>query len=110
MNLVVVTLNDGNDWKDHEDLFKYGFNNYKTIKIFKKGNINIYDENFYKDYTLYVKNDFNYTVSKDKEEEITIRYELDKVRNIKNNQKIGKAQIYFGDSKVHTELIYVKER
>ena len=89
MNLVVVTLNDGNDWKDHENLFEYGFNNYKTIKILKKGNINIYDDQYYKDYILYVKNNFNYTVSKNEEEEITIKYKLNKVRNIKNNSKIG---------------------
>ena len=110
MNLVVVTLNDGNDWKDHENLFEYGFNNYKTMKILSKGNINIYDDKYYKDYILYVKNNFSYTVSKKEEEQITIKYILNKVRNIKNNKKIGKAQIYFGDNKIHTESIYIKER
>ena len=29
-NLVAVTLNDGNDFKDHMDLFDYGFDNYKS--------------------------------------------------------------------------------
>ena len=110
MNLVVVTLNDGNDWKDHENLFEYGFNNYKTMKILKRGNINIYDDKYYKDYILYVKNNFSYTVSKKEEEQITIKYILNKVRNIKNNKKIGKVQIYFGDNKIHTESIYIKER
>ena len=110
MNLVVVTLNDGNDWKDHENLFEYGFDNYKTMKILKRGNINIYDDKYYKDYILYVKNNFSYTVSKKEEEQITIKYILNKVRNIKNNKKIGKVQIYFGDNKIHTESIYIKER
>ena len=110
MNLVVVTLNDGNDWKDHENLFEYGFNNYSTMKILKKGTINIYNESFYSDYKLYVKNDFNYTVSNNIEEQLTIKYQLNKVRNIKNNQKIGKVLIYLGDKKVHTENIYIKER
>ena len=29
INLVVVTLNDGDDWNDHIELFDYGFNTYK---------------------------------------------------------------------------------
>ena len=33
INLVVVTLNDGNDWLDHKSLFEYGFNSYKKYKI-----------------------------------------------------------------------------
>ena len=109
-NLVVVTLNDGNDWKDHENLFEYGFNNYKTIKILKKGQINIYNETFYKDYILYVKNDFSITLNDGEMNSIFIKYQLNKVRNIKNNQKVGLALIYLGDSKVHVEKIYIKER
>ena len=109
-NLVVVTLNDGNDWKDHENLFEYGFNNYKTIKILKKGQINIYNETFYKDYILYVKNDFSITLDDGEMNSIFIKYQLNKVRNIKNNQKVGLALIYLGDSKVHVEKIYIKER
>ena len=47
MNLVVVTLNDGNDWQDHQNLFEYGFNNYTNLKILNKGIINIYNEKYY---------------------------------------------------------------
>ena len=109
-NLVVVTLNDGNDWQDHENLFEFGFNSYETINILKKGNINIYDEKFYKNYILYVKNNFSYTVIKEPKEYITIKYNLDKIRNIKNNQKVGIALIYLGEQKIHEENIYIKER
>ena len=43
-SLVVVTLNDGNDWNDHKNLFEYGFNNYTNLKILNKGDITIYDD------------------------------------------------------------------
>ena len=109
-NLVVVTLNDGNDWEDHQNLFEYGFNNFKTIKILSKGQINIYDEKYYEDYILYVKNNFNYTITNNEENSLLIKYQLNKVRNIKNNQKVGEALIYLGDKKVHKENVYVKER
>ena len=34
VNLVAVTLNDGNDFNDHKNMFEYGFNNYTNYTIF----------------------------------------------------------------------------
>ena len=36
LNLVAVTLNDGNDFSDQIDLFEYGFNNYEEYLILSK--------------------------------------------------------------------------
>ena len=36
MNLVVVTLNDGDDFNDHMNLFEYGFQNYENQTLLKK--------------------------------------------------------------------------
>ena len=33
VNLVAVTLNDGNDFNDHKNMFEYGFSNYKKQQI-----------------------------------------------------------------------------
>ena len=44
INLVVVTLNDGNDWQDHQNLFEHGFNNYTNIKLLEKGTYDAYRE------------------------------------------------------------------
>ena len=41
-NLVVVTLDDGDDWNDHKTLFEQGFNNYVNYTLIKKGKINTY--------------------------------------------------------------------
>ena len=49
MDIVVVTLNDGNDFKDHLDLYEKYFKIYKGYNILKKGNINITDEKYYKE-------------------------------------------------------------
>ena len=109
INLVVVTLNDGNDWQDHQTLFEYGFDNYVNIELLKKGKINIYDEKYYEDYDLYVKNNFKYLVGKNEEDSIIFKYKLEKLRKI-NNNKIGKLEIYIGDKKIHTEPIFVREK
>jgi len=110
INLVVVTLNDGNDWQDHQNLFEYGFNNYTNIRLLEKGNINIYNEEYYGDYDLYIKNNFNYLIGNNEEDSVIFRYEIEKKRKIKNGDKIGIVNIYTGDKKIHEENIYVKEK
>ena len=109
-NLVVVTLNDGNDWQDHKNLFEYGFNNYENIKILSKGNIKIYSEKYYDNYDLYIKNDFSYLIDNSSSKDLIIKYSLEETSNIKNNQKIGEVKIYYLDKLIHTEDIFIKEK
>ena len=106
-NLVVVTLNDGNDWKDHQNLFKYGFNNYANLKILEKGDITIYNDEYYNDYRLYIKNDYYYLISETEQDDLIFKYELEKKRKINNNDQIGLLNVYLGDKKLHEEKIYV---
>ena len=108
-NLVVVTLNDGNDWQDHQNLFDYGFNNYTTIKILKKGRVTINEDKYYKNYNIYIKNDFNYLIHNDEENNLLIKYELEKKRKIKSNMNIGKILVYYGDKKIHEENLYIRK-
>ncbi len=110
MNLVVVTLNDGNDFADHKSLFEYGFGNYKSYQILKKGNIQIYDDEYYSKYNLYIKNDFKYLLESSENQSIILDFKLEKSRNIKNNNKVGEVDVLLGDKIIHTEKIYVKEK
>ena len=110
INLVVVTLNDGNDWQDHQNLFEYGFNNYTNLKLLKKGNINIYSEEYYDDYVLYIKNNFNYIIGNNEEDSIIFKYKLEKKKRIKDGDIIGTLNIYIGEEKIHEENIYIKEK
>ena len=108
LNLVAVTLNDGNDFQDHKSLFEYGFNNYVNYQILKKGNLNLTKNNYYKRHKLYIKNNFNYPLSKEEKDSIYLKYELKKIRKLKNNMKVGKIKVYFVDKLVHEENIYLK--
>ncbi|MDO4963041.1 MAG: D-alanyl-D-alanine carboxypeptidase family protein [bacterium] len=110
INLVVVTLNDGNDWQDHKDLFEYGFNNYTNMSILKKGNINITNEKYYEDYTLYIKNNYNYLMNNDEASDLLLKYQLEKKRKIKNGDCIGKIKVYLSDKLIHEEKIFAKEK
>ena len=106
-NLVVVTLNDGNDWQDHQNLFEYGFNNFTNIKILSKGSINISKEKYYEDYNLYIKNDYSYLINNTETSSLLLKYELEKIRKIEEDKNVGNIVIYYGDKKIHEESIYV---
>ncbi|HEU5138962.1 MAG TPA: D-alanyl-D-alanine carboxypeptidase family protein [Bacillales bacterium] len=48
MSLIVVTLNDRNDWEDHMNLFNWGFQHYDLVPIAEKGVISGLRNDFYK--------------------------------------------------------------
>ena len=108
MHLVVVTLNDGNDWLDHENLFEYGFNNFKTYQILKKGPFEVLKDDYYKDGTLYLKNDYYYTLLNNEKDSVILKIELEKKREFKDDMSVGKVLVFLGDEKIHTENIYYK--
>lgn len=108
LNLVVVTLNDGDDWNDHKKLFEYGFNNYTNINILTKGKMNIYNEKYYKEYELYIKNDYNYPIMNNEKNNLLLTYEL--YKKIPKNEKIGEIKVKLGDKVLHSEPIYIKDK
>ncbi len=108
MNLVVVTLNDGDDFNDHMNLFEYGFQNYENQTLLKKGNLSIKNEKYYKNQQLYIKNDVIYPVEKEEEDSLKIKYSLSKKRG--NEEVVGQVKVYLGSEEVIREPIYVKEK
>ena len=106
INLVAVTLNDGNDFLDHMSLFDYGFNNYTNLEIVKKGNISIYDE-YYSDYKLYINNDFNYIINNNEDVDIVLKYELEKKRDFNNGDKVGDLIVLFDGNEINRQSIFI---
>ena len=110
LNLVVVTLNDGNDFSDHQDLYEEAFKNYFAYKILQVGNINIYDENYYTDYDLYVKEGFSYPLKKEEKNNIYLKIELNRNENVKDGDIVGDVIVMQNDKKLFTTSIYVKKK
>ncbi len=108
MNLVVVTLNDGNDFNDHINLFEETFKNYTNYTILKKGNLKIPEENYYNDY-LYINNNFNITLENSKNHDVLLNYKLEKKNNYADNETVGEVIVKIDNEVVHTEPIYVKK-
>lgn len=109
VNLVVVTLNDGNDFYDHVELFEEAFKSYKNYNILKKGNINILNEEYYNNDTLYIKNDYNITLPNSKTNDVLLNYKIEKKQNYNDDDEIGKIEVTINNKIVHLEPIYVKK-
>ena len=110
LNLVVVTLNDGNDFSDHQYLYEEAFKNYFSYKILQAGNINIYDENYYTNYDLYVKEGFSYPLKKEEKNNIYLKIELNRNENVKDGDIVGKVIVIQDDKELFATSIYVKAK
>lgn len=103
LNLAVVTLNDGNDFQDHKNLFEYGFNNYTNYQILKKGPLNIPNTD---DIEYYIENDYTYSLLETEKNSIFIKYKIEKTPN----DNSGEVEVYLGDKLLHKEPIFIKEK
>ena len=101
MNLIVVTLNDPNDFKNHEELYEYGFDNYSMVKVFDKDKMNIENKN------IYASDDYYYPVTDAEKDLINIEYNLKDKDDYRNDEEVGKAIIKLGGKTIHEEKLYI---
>lgn len=101
MNLIVVTLNDGNDFQNHKELYEYGFENYSMVKVFDKDKMNLPNKN------IYALDDYYYPITSSEKELINIDYKLKDKDKYKNNEQVGEAIIKLGNKIIHEEKLYV---
>ena len=109
LNLTVVTINDGSDWKDHKNLYTEAFKKYKSYTLIDKGIISVLGDDYYNNDTLFTKKDLKYPLLETEKEAITLKYSLKKLRKYKNNDEVGKASLYIGEKEANKVNIYVKK-
>jgi len=98
MNLVIVTLNDPNDFSDHKNLYEEYFNKYKSYKVLDS-------KEKFENKNYYIKNDRYLTLTSEEykniEKEI-ILYE----ENI--SDLVGVVKVKLNDKEMFKEYIYEK--
>ena len=85
INIIIVTLNCGNDFETHKNKYEYYFNNYTSIKVLNKGN-NIFDNNI-----INIKKDYYFITDLTNVSLFYEIYEKDRIICITlfdNNQKV----------------------
>ena len=111
INVVVVTLNDPNDWSDHKTLYNNIFSTYKSINILDKEKFKI-DKNreYYQDDKLFIKNDFFMTLTNKELKDITLNINLMKLDNYIDDTLVGYVEVKLKNDIYHKEPIYVLKK
>jgi len=99
MNLVIVTLNDPNDFLDHKNLYEEYFNKYKSYKVLNKKKEKFENKNYY------IKNDRYLTLTSEEYKNIEKEIILYK-ENV--SDLIGVIKVKLNDEVLFKEYIYEK--
>lgn len=110
MNIVVVTLNDPNDWNDHKNLYENIYKNYHSIEILNKDKFKINTKDYYEEDELYIKNNFNMTLTKEEKNKILLNINLLKLKEYVNDMQVGNVEVKLNDEIYHKEPIYVLKK
>ncbi|MDO5568602.1 MAG: serine hydrolase [bacterium] len=107
MNMVIVTLNDGDDWNRHRLLYEEAFTIYKSYKVLDKNNY-LVDDSYYNN-NLYIKNDVYLTLKEGEIDELKNEIEIEKLSKFKDGEVVGNNAIYLGDILLLRENIYISK-
>ena len=109
INVVVVTLNDPNDWIDHKSIYEQIFKNYQNYQILKKDNFKVNEDNYYQN-NLYIKNDYYMTLTKKELKKIVLNINLMKLDDYENDTIVGYVEVELDKEIYHKEPIYYKKQ
>ena len=108
MDLVVVTLNDSDDWNTHRELYEYAFDNYVAYKVLNKKKINIIGDTYYNG-ELYTSKDVYIPLLKEETGSLISIITLDKIKDYKTGDKVGVDKIYYKDKLLYETDIYIRK-
>lgn len=108
INLVAVTLNDGNDWETHKKLYEYAFENYQNYRILNKNTYYVKNENYYNK-KLYINNDVYLPLKENEIDKIYNNIKIYVIKNVKNNDIVGENNIYINDQLLLSIPIYIQK-
>lgn len=105
MNLVIVTLNDGNDFTNHKNMYEKLFNEYKGYNILKEGDISV--SNFKDKNKYYIKDSFKYDLKKIDKDNIVLKFDIKDTQF--DGNKIGLVNVYLNNEKLYTTDLYLNK-
>lgn len=112
LNLIAVTINDRNDWKDHMRLFDQAFSEYKFVKIVSKDSI----PNLFDDYHLNMKIEKEFSYPLTTEEMDFLQLKLKQIKPDKRSKankdkelQVGKIEVLLKESLIGEVSLYMTE-
>ncbi|CAM3437684.1 D-alanyl-D-alanine carboxypeptidase family protein [Cytobacillus oceanisediminis] len=112
LNLIAVTLNGPDDWDDHINMYETAFKTYDVVEVLPKGIIKDVENDFYKN-KVYLKQAYNYPVTKEEKNQFEIDLNLQKPKEEWEDSReipevVGQATVYFDNQPVKKLPIYFK--
>ena len=104
--LIAVTLNDPNDFFNHEQLYEQYFKKYNLVKVIDSKKYTLQDKK-YPHKKLYLKNDINILLTKEEEKKIEIDINIDENKTASN--MVGTLEVKLDNKTLSKENIYLKE-
>ena len=103
--LVVVTLNESDDFNLHKSLYEKYFKEYNLETILYKNLFSI--KSNYKD-KLYIKDNYYMLLKKGELDKVSLKYELDDIKEYKDKDIVGKVIIKLNNEEIDSVPIYIR--
>ncbi len=103
--VVIATIKDTDRFNTHESLYEQVFNEYDKYMILNKYTFSL-KEDYYNNYHLFIKNDFEVMLNDEEKDEIKLEIKLKKLQKVNNNDSVGYVEVYVKDELLHSEEIY----
>ncbi|PLT28284.1 D-alanyl-D-alanine carboxypeptidase family protein [Peribacillus deserti] len=110
LKLIAVTLNDGDDWDDHKNLYEHAFSDYQLTELLAEGRIGKIKNKVYQG-KIYAKNGFQYPLTEEESSQITSKLKLLKPKDDWESGKdipdiVGKKVFYLDGEEIGSRNIF----
>ncbi len=108
LELVVVTLNDPNDFSDHMNAFENVYHTYERYLIVDKDHFSVADDQYYNG-KLYIEENVYYPLKESEKDLLSTNVKLEKKAFYNNGDKVGILEIFLDETKIDEVSIRVKK-
>lgn len=108
--ITIVTLNDGNDFADHKNLYEVLFSKMELVSVFKKDAFSVPDLEQYQKDTLYIEKDVDVLLSKEEKKDLHVSFEIYDLKEYETGDTVGLAHIMLKDEEIMQVKIYVEKK
>lgn len=108
-NITIVTLNDGNDFQDHKNLYEVLFSSFSSVTVLEKDHFQVPDLKEFINDELYIEKDVKVLVTKDEKSKLSVTYEIYSLDEYQSGDIVGVAHIMLGDKEILSTRIYVRK-
>lgn len=108
--IVIVTLNDGNDFADHKNLYEVLFSDFELLSIFQRDDFSIPDLKDYQNDELYIEKDVQILMKAEERENLRVEYEMYSLDDYHTGDNVGLAHVFLEDKEMISVRIYVQKK